>query len=303
LDGASAGASRRAAGGVERAGPLAELSERGAPPLAAQLTLVSLLLAPIGAFGVRAAVLALAAAALLAPSLAARASLWLGLAALAALRVALDWPLSDNHAYLLAYWCLALGLALASPAPAPTLARAARLLVAAVFALATLQKALAPDYLDGTFFRYALAVDGRFEDLGRLLGRDGEALVRTRAFLEAAPWAAPAPDAAFVETPALRAAAAVFTWLTFLGEAAVALAFLAPVPARLRHATLLGFCAVTYAVAPVAGFGWLLLALGAAQTEPPEARTRRLYVGAFALLLFYREVPWLAWAAWAAQGG
>jgi hypothetical protein len=94
--------------------------------------------------------------------------------------------------------------------------------------------------------------------------------------------------------PALRAAAHALGWATVLLEGVVALAFLAP-PAlgigRLRDAALLVFCAGTYALAPVAGFGWLLLAMGAAQSQ--SARWRLLYLAVFALVIFYREVPWL----------
>ncbi|HEX2486507.1 MAG TPA: hypothetical protein VHQ66_14450 [Myxococcota bacterium] len=269
--------------------------------LAAQLTLVSLLLGPVGVYEVRAGVLLLATAGLLATRLATSAGLWLALAALAALRVALDWPLSDNHAYLLAYWCLTLGLAFAAGAPedpgaAARLALTARLLVGVVFALATAQKLLAPDYTDGTFFRYSLAVDGRFESLGVLLGRGHEELERTRAFLDAAPWGPPPPGAAFEETSALRAAAGLLTAATLVLEGAVALAFLLPagwLPAALRDGVLLAFCAGTYAVAPVAGFGWLLLAMGVAQADAGRARTRALYLAAFALILLFRELPWL----------
>jgi len=42
----------------------------------------------------------------------------------------------------------------------------------------------------------------------------------------------------------------------------------------------------------VAGFGWLLLVMGAAQTRESESWWRRLYVAAFLLVLFYSEVPW-----------
>lgn len=59
-----------------------------------------------------------------------------------------------------------------------------------------------------------------------------------------------------------------------------------------RHVMLLAFCLVTYAFAPVAGFGWLLLVMGAAQTEPHERWLQRLYVVAFLVVLFYAEVPW-----------
>ena len=68
-------------------------------------------------------------------------------------------------------------------------------------------------------------------------------------------------------------------------------------PARLdpfqsRHVLLLAFCLVTYAFAPVAGFGWLLLVMGAAQTDAGERWLRRAYVVAFLVVLFYSEVPW-----------
>ena len=67
-------------------------------------------------------------------------------------------------------------------------------------------------------------------------------------------------------------------------EAAVALTFLWPLgrgPSRLRDATLLVFCALTYAVATVEGFAWLLLAMGLAQTTGDG--WRRAYVGVFFL--------------------
>jgi hypothetical protein len=281
---------------------LAELAARDALLLAAQLSLLALLLAPIGTRELRACVLALAALGLVAPAAARSAALWLALAALAALRVALDWPMSDNHAYLLCTWCLALAVALAGPAPGASLASNARLLVGLAFALATFQKAWARDYLDGTFFRWALAIDPRFEALGTLLGRSAEDLARTRALLR--PWRPAPPDAAFVETAPLFVAAQVLTFATLLLECAVALAFLSPLrrmPALVRDASLLVFCVATYAVAPVSGFGWVLLAMGVAQVDPARAGTRRLYLAAFALLIAYRDVPWAAWLSEAAR--
>lgn len=49
---------------------------------------------------------------------------------------------------------------------------------------------------------------------------------------------------------------------------------------------------MTYAFAPVAGFGWLLAAMGLAQCGVGARALRRLYVGAFMLVLVYAEVPW-----------
>jgi hypothetical protein len=286
------------ASGLVRRGAavLGELGRRDPPLLAAQLAAAALLLAPVGLGLVRAAVLVLALLALLAPRIALSPWLWATLAGLTALRVVLDWPMSDNHAYLLFVWCTALAVSLGAQRPRGVLARNARLLIAAVFALATLQKAvLSPDFTDDTFFRWALAEDPRFEDLGALLGRGPADLERTRAWLEAAP--GPPPEgAAFVETPALRRAAHLLTWATLLVEGAVALAFLAPraLVSRLRDPALLLFCGGTYALAPVAGFGWLLLSMGVAQCGREGARW--LYLAVFGLLVFHREVSWLAFA-------
>ena len=99
--------------------------------------------------------------------------------------------------------------------------------------------------------------------------------------------------------PALPAAldsfARIATAATGAIEAAVDLAFLWPLgrgPSRARDALLLGFAATTYAVATVEGFAWLLLAMGTAQCEPDRHRTRLAYLGVYALVLVYRELPW-----------
>jgi hypothetical protein len=49
---------------------------------------------------------------------------------------------------------------------------------------------------------------------------------------------------------------------------------------------------VTYAVAPVAGFGWLLLVMGLVTAETRDRWLVRAYVAAFLLVLVYSEVPW-----------
>ena len=63
-------------------------------------------------------------------------------------------------------------------------------------------------------------------------------------------------------------------------------------PDALRHVALLSFCGVTYAFAPVAGFGWLLLVMGLAQVGARQVWLARLYQLTFLVVLFYDEVPW-----------
>jgi len=268
--------------------------------LALRLTLVALLLHPIGSGMLRPAFLALAVAGLVLPRILHHPALWLALAALAGGRVVAGWPLADNHAYLLAYWALAAGLSLLAPDPSRALAWNGRALVALAFAFAAFWKLLSPDYLDGRFFRVTLVEDRRFERLATTLGGiDADSLLERRAFVsQHADGREPGRDAA-PEPARLRALALAATWLTLALEAAVALAFLAPLGGRdwLRHVLLLSFCATTYAVAPVAGFGWLLLAMGASQCAADARRTRFAYVGTFTLLVFYaglavRSSPW-----------
>jgi hypothetical protein len=61
---------------------------------------------------------------------------------------------------------------------------------------------------------------------------------------------------------------------------------------HMRHALLPALYATTCAVAPVAGFGWLILAMGVALCGPSDVWLRRAYVGIWLLVLIYSEVPW-----------
>ena len=75
--------------------------------IALRLTLVGLLLRPMGPWFVRAPLLLLSMLGLMSGAWLRAPALWLALATLVAVRVVVEWPLPDNHIYLLAYWCLA----------------------------------------------------------------------------------------------------------------------------------------------------------------------------------------------------
>ena len=262
-------------------------------PTALRFTLLDFLLRPWGHWTVRVPILVLATLGLLNREALAMPALWLALAILTGLRIALDWPLPDNHGYLLAYWCLAVFLGLRSVDPAAIVARSARLLVGLVFALAVLWKVLSPDYFDGRFFRVTLLTDPRFEQATRLLGGlspDDLAYDREILFAPLPEGAELADPPVLFEPTAFRVLAASATWGLFLLEAAVALAFLVPRFGRSRHWILIGFCILVYAVAPVAGFGWVLLAMGLAQTDAADRGLRRAYVTAFLFVLAYGEI-------------
>ena len=146
--------------------------EDGVADAVLTLTAIILLLRPFDVWWVAPFVLAAACLSLLVASRQASADhvdcSW---RLLVAARIVVVWPLSDNHIYLLAYWCLAIGLALSGPAPAATLATSSRWLLGAAFAMAVLWKAvLSPDYVDGRFFRVTLLTDERFADASLVFG-------------------------------------------------------------------------------------------------------------------------------------
>lgn len=266
--------------------------------LALRLTLLDLLLRPIGNWAVRPLILSLAAAALLRSRWLHQPLLWLALAGLAGIRVFLDWPLADNHAYLLAYWCLAISLTLMAQDTDKALAFNGRLLVGLVFLFACIWKfAFSDHYVDGTFFQVTLLVDPRFEGFSQIAGGlDAETYQALHGFVTQHRDASPGIGTSGIELPArFKALAIAATAWNVLINASLAIAFLWPAdrgPSRLRHPLLLVYCTVTYAVATVDGFGWLLLAMGAAQCTVEQRRTRRAYVAVFVMILLYREVPW-----------
>lgn len=257
-----------------------------------------LLLRPLDIWWVTPLVLAGAALSLLFAAVRRSPITWLALSLLIGARIVEVWPTSDNHIYLLAYWCLAIGLALGTTAPAVALAASSRWLVGTTFTLAVIWKAiLSPDYLDGRFFRVTLLTDDRFADAVMLVGdMTAEQIRDARAFLQPLPEGAELADAVwFGEPRRLRALGTIVTWGALALEGLVAALCLHPFRGRApsaRHITVLLFCVTTYALAPVAGFGWLLATMGLAQCLYHEKALHAAYVGVFFLILFYSEIPW-----------
>lgn len=274
---------------------IADIVSDDALPL--RLTLLILLLRPPAEGAVRGLTWLVAGSVLVFPALTRSSSAWLALAALVGARLVSDWPLSDNHIYLLAYWCLGVGLCLRLPDASDTMARMSRWLVGSVFLCAIVWKGLlTPDFLDARFFRVTLITDERFAVLTRTIGGLSETqLAANRTALVGLPAGAEIIDGpVLVEPPALRRLGLALTWGGLLLEAGLAWAFLAGWPAavvRSRHFLLMAFALVTYAAAPVAGFGWLLASMGCAQCAANQSTLRAGYVLVFLVVLMYAETP------------
>jgi hypothetical protein len=277
---------------------LGEIDAAPRAELVLRLTLVALLLSQVGRAWSKPVFALAAVAGLLLASLRESALFWGALFALAAWRVASHWPLGDNHGYLLAYWLLAIFLAVRSRDADAALDGNGRALVGLVFAFATLWKLIAPDYLDGRFFLVTLVDDKRLEHFTHLAaGLDWEPLDALRALVREHQDGLRPPQPGDPEVPARLIAVAQGLTLSLLAlEASVAVCFLAPRGwriARARDALLLLFCGGVYALAPVESFGWLLLCMGLAQCEPGRTGMRRLYLAVFAWVLLASRLPWM----------
>jgi hypothetical protein len=271
--------------------------------IALRLTLVELLLRPMGPWFVRAPLLLLSTLGLVAGAWLRAPALWMALAALVAARLVVEWPLPDNHIYLLAYWCLGVGIGLRFADPARLLGRTSRLLLGLVFAFAVLWKAgLSPDYRDGRFFAVTLLTDDRFSEAVQLFGGLSDAQLReNREYLTPLPEGAELLEPPVLHIPGrFRALVHVATWGTLAIEALAAGLWLAPLTRRgllvARHGVVLLFCLTTYAFAPVAGFGWLVLVLGLGTCLAADRWLRATYVATYGVVLLYAEVPWAALA-------
>jgi hypothetical protein len=266
--------------------------------LALRLTALVLLLRPMGPWALRPLILAVAGLAILSPRALMSSWTWGALTALLAARIVADWPLPDNHIYLLMYWCLAVSLALGTANPDRVLTTNARRLIGTAFLMAVIWKGmLSPDYLDGRFFRVTWLTDERFGDAVQLLGDLSQPqLEHNRVALRPLPEGAELVHPPSLEEPsAFRHLVTASTWGILALEALVAIAFLVPFGARwsiAQHALLLCFCAMTYAIAPVAGFGWLLLTMGIALCRWDQKVLRGVYVATWFLVLLFSEIPW-----------
>ncbi len=273
-----------------------QLADYDAWELAAKLTLLALLLSPVGNSYIRPFILGLSVIGLLIPGMWRSPPLWAALALFTGIRFYIAWPLSDNHAYLLSYWCLAFAIS-AWLGNREVLFSNARYLVALTFGFAALQKWISAEYLNGVFFLTTFFLDTRFEEFVVLFSSvTFEQIDIAREYLEGDYRSTPAPDSLpFVIPGSMWWLAILSTAWNLFEQTLIAVAFLVPKDSRLgriRDPLLLLFCFTIYAVVPVVSFGWLILAMGIVQSDEKSATLRYWYVGAYFALIFFYEVPW-----------
>lgn len=217
-------------------------------------------------------------------------TLWLSVFALCIATVGLEWYRADNHYWLIAWWTLACGLAVGQrDAPAMAILRHnARLLIGLCMMFACIWKVIGWQYFDGHFFLFQFEFDGRFKFLTQLLGQPDELYAYNNKVLGNLQ-SANHPGRGYVigYTTPVYVTAVFFGWWTIFIEGLIAWAYLSPYPRWLharRDITLLLFIYTTYLLAPVLGFGTILIVMGLASTESDRVKTRVAFLASVAVL-------------------
>jgi hypothetical protein len=225
------------------------------------------------------------------------ASYWYVVAALLGTTVYVNWATSDNHKYLFIYAALTLCCVFSLPRQEQddALALSSRWLIGLCMVLATAWKLANPQYLSGGFFTYELLADDRFAYVASWLGRvpaaDLQANVELRELIVNGHLRGLDISTATLSTATgIRGLAIGLTVWTLLIEGLLAVLFLLPDGpriAKVRNIALLVFGFSTYCVAPVRGFGWILMLLGLAQCREHERGFRLAYFIAFLAIQAY----------------
>jgi hypothetical protein len=101
-------------------------------------------------------------------------------------------------------------------------------------------------------------------------------------------------SAFLLDSPTARPLALIATYWTLLVESCVALFFLirgSKWASHCRNVALLQFLILTYPIATVIGFGWLLSIMGYAQCERSEGGYSLIYLGVFLVMQLFL-IPW-----------
>lgn len=238
-------------------------------------------------------VVVLGAAALVHRPLLHRGEVWLGIATLRLLLFPLSWASIENADYLVTWWCLAMGVALLLRDPERAVAISARWLLGGVFLLAMYWKLASPDFPNGGFFAFSIVSDLRLEAIAHAAGVSQETIFANRATLLSMLQPGGPEVVSLAGVEAVGVLGRVMTIGTLVIEGLVALTLLARpwFPDWFRNGLLVVFVLVTYALAPILLFGWIVLILAIAQTHPHETVARATFAGLFVAL------PGLAYVA------
>ncbi len=227
---------------------------------------------------------------------------WLIVACFSGAALWLEWFDADNHKHLLFYWMLVMYLVYeikSDDERAQFLAQAAKYLLGFTMGVAVLQKTISPDYLSGDFFEFVLLTDSRFTVFTSLFTNLDVATLQEnlRIFSQARDvTSVSAGDSLKLHSDeSVRRLSLVVTWINYIDQMLIATLVFIRLPQRMefiKHISIMIFIIPVYAIAPVIGFGWLIIIWGYCIVPDRMKELRLGYIGLFFLVSLY-EIHWI----------
>jgi len=275
--------------------------------LCTSLTLLLVIINGPGYWYAKCAIYSLGIGGFVLPKLRDYTAFWLMLGSILVYTAFENWAVSDNHKWLMGYWCLALTCAVAGDtARREILGFNARCLMVAVMGIATLYKLTTDSYTSGAFFEFTLLTDHRFADFASWATDLSKTQLQENqqkhlVLITGNEW--DLEPHKLHTSVSLRWLALFMTWWTICIEGGIAIAFMLPEKAKLsqfKHILLLVFAATTYLVAPVPGFGCLLMLFGMSQCLDKNKLFFALYCFGFIVIEVSGVVGGFAWISFSA---
>ncbi|MDX1946632.1 MAG: hypothetical protein SFU86_14620 [Pirellulaceae bacterium] len=262
------------------------------------LTLIDLMLWGSDYWYTRIGLFLLCAPGIVFPKLRYSPWLWVGIAALFAHMILINWAWADNHKYVMTYWSLGIAMSLfvGTSQRLVVLATNANMILGLSMLFATIWKLISPEYTSGAFFEILFLTDRRFDGTMAMItdltfGQLQENQARVRLLREGyLDWINPESQQLH-SSAAVRRLAFIATWWTVFIEGIKGLLFLIPSNSStiffLRNLSLIVFCFTTYVIAPVPGFGCTLACMGMATCIERGEWWYRLYQVAYLNVVFW----------------
>ena len=193
---------------------------------------------------------------------------------------------ADNHYFLTVYWAIAVALSMWSLNPKRNIAFNARVLIGLCFAFATFWKLMSPEFLEGTFFKFTMLTDWRFQELAEIVAGVTPDLrnYNNEMYRQIISSTDRIGSVNLAGTDFLKPFSIFMGYWTVFIEGWIAIAFLVPGNSKIgrwRDIPLLLFMISTYPIATVRGFAALLAVMGFAQCTQENRHMRVVYLIVF----------------------
>lgn len=190
---------------------------------------------------------------------------------------------ADNHYFLTVYWTIAVALSMWSLNPKMNISFNAKILIGLCFTFATFWKFMSPEFLEGSFFKFTMLTDWRFQELAEIAAGVTPEMrsYNNELYRQIISSTERMGSVTLSGTDFLKPFSIFIAYWTVFIEGWIAIAFLVPgksIIGKWRDIPLLLFMISTYPIATVRGFAALLAVMGFAQCTKENRQMRFVYL-------------------------